>query len=206
MSIVGQVVSKGASLARLGASYVSLKAGATKINAAKLELGSGPIKREGWVTVDMCKGADVFWDLRLPLPFRDNSFSFLYSSHVIEHFSYRQLDRLLREMYRVLVPGGVMSVCVPDPRLFIDLYMSRANPEHLLEYLPAVPSRQPMDVLNYIFYMDGQHKHMFDPESLTYHLGVRGFVDCRERAFDPSLDMLERRPTSFYVVCQKGPL
>lgn len=206
MSSVGQVASKGVSLARLAASYVSLKAGVKKINAPKLELGSGPVRREGWVTVDMCKGADVFWDLRLLLPFCDNSFSFVYSSHVIEHFSYRQLDRVLREMYRVLAPGGVMSVCVPDARLFIDLYTSRDNPDHLLEYAPAVPSRQPMDVLNYIFYMDGQHKHMFDPESLIYHLGMRGFVDCRERTFDPSLDMLERRPTSFYIEGRKGTL
>ena len=204
MNIASRVINKIGALMRVGVNYCALSIGLKKFNAKKIELGSGPVTRDGWITVDMCSGADVFWDLRFPLPFKDDSFSFLYSSHVIEHFNYRQLDRLLREMNRVLAPGGTMSICVPDARLYIDNYIKKADPERLLEYAPAIISHQPMDVLNYIFYMDGQHKHMFDPASLIHHLKMRGFVDCRERDFDASIDMVERQPTSFYVECRKA--
>lgn len=204
MSMFSRINHRITNIARLANSYASINLLQKKFDGDKLEIGSGPVKRPQWVTLDMCKGADIFWDLRLPLPFSDDRFSFIYSSHVIEHFQYRQLDRLLREMHRILRPGGIMSICVPDARIYIDLYNTKADPQVFLEYKPAVISKHSMDVLNYMFYMDGQHKMMFDPENLIYHLGMRGFVDCVERNFDGALDMVERRPTSFYVECRKS--
>jgi hypothetical protein len=61
-------------------------------DATQLEIGSGPTKREGWVTLDVCRGADVFWDLRHKLPFVDSCFDRVYCSHVLEHFSYPDLN------------------------------------------------------------------------------------------------------------------
>ena len=72
----------------------------------RLEIGAGPNKRVGWLTLDSCSGADVVWNLNRKLPFPDNCFDEIYSSHVLEHFSPSQLDSLLSELYRVLSPNG----------------------------------------------------------------------------------------------------
>ncbi|HET8644736.1 MAG TPA: methyltransferase domain-containing protein [Vicinamibacteria bacterium] len=66
-------------------------------------------------------GATVLHDLRRPLPFPDQWADAVYHSHVLEHFD-RHLedpDRdaalgFLRENLRVLKPGGILRVVVPD--------------------------------------------------------------------------------------------
>jgi len=46
------------------------------------------------------------------LPFPDGSFDAVFANTVLEHTSDPQ--RIIREMYRVLAPGGVAGVCDPD--------------------------------------------------------------------------------------------
>ncbi len=53
-------------------------------------------------------------DLTKPLPFADESVSAVFSSHVFEHLFFDEVDRLVGEIQRVLVPGGVCRVVVPD--------------------------------------------------------------------------------------------
>lgn len=48
------------------------------------------------------------------LPFDDNSISFIYSEHVLEHFRFDIAVELLAESYRVLQPGAVIRTVVPD--------------------------------------------------------------------------------------------
>lgn len=52
-------------------------------------------------------------DLRA-LPFRDNSFSTVYASHVLEHFCARETEGIVREWVRVLRPGGELQIFVPN--------------------------------------------------------------------------------------------
>jgi predicted SAM-dependent methyltransferase len=89
----------------------------SKIN---IELGAGSVKgKNGWITIDQCEEADITWDLNIPLPFPDQSVTKIYSSHVLEHFFYHDLIRLLTECYRVLKPGGSFSACVPDTSIYV---------------------------------------------------------------------------------------
>lgn len=169
----------------------------------KLELGSGPVRKAGWVTLDLCLGPDLTWDLRRNLPFRSNRFEWVYCSHVLEHFAFRDLKALLREIHRILKPGGEFWICVPDASLYVEAYLGLRDGADLLRYKPAVISMEKMDLLNYIFYMDGHHHFMFDSKNLEYHCKMAGFVDCRRRSFDPSVDLIERDYESLYFVCRK---
>jgi predicted SAM-dependent methyltransferase len=180
-----------------------LKLKTSRTNIAQLEIGSGPAKREGWITLDMCKGADVIWDLRHKLPFDDSCFDKVYCSHVLEHFSYHDLQGLLREVHRVLRPGGQFLIAVPDASIYVDAYMGKRDVDVLMQYKPAVASMKSMDVLNYIFYMDGHHRFMFDAENLAFHCESVGFVGCASRSFDSSLDMAARDYESLYMSCCK---
>jgi len=59
-----------------------------------------------------------FWlDDRRALPFRDRVFTFALSEHVLEHLFLPEAFRLMQEVRRVLSPGGVFRVSVPDADL-----------------------------------------------------------------------------------------
>lgn len=51
------------------------------------------------------------------LPFRDQSFTFVFSEHFFEHLFMDEAFELFRECHRVLRPGGVMRTVVPDADL-----------------------------------------------------------------------------------------
>lgn len=93
----------------------------------KLNLGCGERFRPDWINVDHRARPPyvIGHDLLKPLPFPDNHFDFVYSSHVLEHFSQSDGARLLVEQYRVLKPGGTVRCVVPDLELLARTYLRR---------------------------------------------------------------------------------
>jgi len=58
--------------------------------------------------------------------FEDNTFEALYSSHVLEHFSYQgELPKVLAEWYRVLKPGGTIYASVPNLEVLCELFLMK---------------------------------------------------------------------------------
>ena len=53
-------------------------------------------------------------DLLKGFPYPDGSMDVVYSSHVLEHFTRAQGLFLLREAHRVLKPGGILRIVVPN--------------------------------------------------------------------------------------------
>src|SRR3989338_5668159 len=49
-----------------------------------------------------------------PLEFADNTFYAVYHSHLLEHLPKRYVPVFLQECWRVLKPGGILRVVVPD--------------------------------------------------------------------------------------------
>lgn len=86
------------------------------------DLGSGPISpyfiHEGKVvSFDIREDVkpDVVCDLRrIPVP--DETFDIVHSSHVLEHFSYLSVDKVLKEWTRILKVGGELRLVVPNLR------------------------------------------------------------------------------------------
>ena len=61
--------------------------------------------------------------MRQGLPdWADGSVECVYTCHLLEHLTYEDGLRLLREAHRVLRPGGALRVGVPDFRLFARAY------------------------------------------------------------------------------------
>lgn len=96
-----------------------------------LNLGCGGHFHPDWVNVDFQASAPgvMAHDLRTPLPFAEASCAVVYHSHVLEHLACQEALPFLRECHRVLVPGGILRVVVPDletiARLYLD-YLARA--------------------------------------------------------------------------------
>ncbi|AXR05724.1 class I SAM-dependent methyltransferase [Salinimonas sediminis] len=170
-------------------------------NTIKLELGSGKKHgANGWTCVDMY-GADINYDLRRGLPLNDASVDVIYTSHFLEHIDYKNLLLFIDECRRVLKPGGLFSVCVPDIRPYIDAYINQQHfrPIDTL-YQPAVVSTNSfLDQVNYVAYMDGQHRFMFDEQTLVNLLIKCHFNQVSLRQFDATIDMASRDEGSIYA-------
>jgi SAM-dependent methyltransferase len=82
----------------------------------RLNLGCGARRHPEWTNVDLVPaGPDVIaCDLRQPLPFAAGSFAAVYAAHVLEHLAPVEATRLLTEARRLLAPGGVVRIVVPD--------------------------------------------------------------------------------------------
>jgi len=93
---------------------------------ACLNLGCGSAYRATWTNVDMKAKGDVqACDLRYPLPVASGTFDAVYSSHVLEHLTEEDGLRLAREMFRILKPGGVCRIVVPDLEGICRLYLEK---------------------------------------------------------------------------------
>ncbi len=175
-------------------------------NQFNLEIGAGNKKGSGkWLTLDISDNCDIYWNLKNKLPFKNNSINKIYSSHVLEHFSYKEAQNLLSECRRVLVHNGEFSVCVPNARLYIDAYLNgeELNVEKFLGHIPSYPNCSKLDYINYIAYMNGEHKHIFDQGHLIAVLLKAGFKDVMAREFDSDIDLIDRKEQSIYAIAIK---
>lgn len=164
-----------------------------------LEIGSGPKKGfNNWITVDICNGCDIQYDLAMGIPFPDNSVDFIYSSHFLEHFYYKDILVLLTECHRVLKDNGRISACVPDATIYIRKYLNPSKVELKQLWEPAFTYNSPIDYINYIAYMASCHKYMFDRSNIVVIFNSIGFRNGQLREFDPTLDVEERKWESLY--------
>jgi len=170
-------------------------------NTVSLEVG-GYCKRKGWIVLGLDNRCDVIWDLRFGLPFRAGACSRIYSSHLLEHFTHEEILQLLSEYRRVLAPGGIISICVPNARLYIESYCNKKTIYEngtILGYRRAFYDNSMIDYVNYIAYMDGHHKYMFDEENILVILRKVGFVNVVLREYEEGLDSKASRAKSLYV-------
>lgn len=90
----------------------------------RLNLGSGAWNPPGFTSVDL-EGGDVRHDLRVfPWPFPDGAAEEILASHILEHLTRADGARFLAECARILRPGGVLRLAVPDMDRFIDCHLS----------------------------------------------------------------------------------
>lgn len=92
----------------------------------KLNIGCAWKRMEGYIGIDIRKSraADVVapaWDL----PYEDGTVDEIFSSHMMEHLSEDDIDRTLKEWYRVLRKGGKVVTRVPDLEKYMELFLQR---------------------------------------------------------------------------------
>jgi SAM-dependent methyltransferase len=134
-------------------------------------------------------------DLRKPLPFASESVDYAYSSHTLEHLAREEGARLIREVWRVLKPGGIVRIVVPDLTLAVRRYLADLQQPMtcaraattLLTALRLAP-RGGRDI----------HRWMYDAPSLSALLEASGFSCVTVRGFRegavPDCALLDNRP------------
>jgi predicted SAM-dependent methyltransferase len=163
-----------------------------------LHIGCGGNRKPGWVNVDF-DGGDLSLDLREPLPFPDGSVQFIYSEHFFEHLSFEEGEAFLRECRRVLVTGGRISIGVPDASLIFKDYADRERWRRTRDRFHPKSCTTPMHSVNYFFRQGGEHKYVYDAETLIEMIQDCGFSQVHRRDWDAALDSERRRDGTLYV-------
>lgn len=160
----------------------------------KLHVGCGPYSLEGWLNadIDLKRGnVDIFLDAREPLPFEEGQFHFVFAEHLLEHLGFDEGRRFLKEVSRVLKPGGVVRISTPDLEFLLRYYSDssheadRYTEYHGREFLRTEVRSRALVVSN--FFYDFGHRVIYDWDLLVKVLeeaGLRG-VERRQVGESP---------------------
>jgi predicted SAM-dependent methyltransferase len=92
-----------------------------------LNLGCGTHYHEGaeWTNLDFVSSGPrvIAHNLLQGVPFQSETFDLVYHSHVLEHFSKQDGEKLIEECFRVLKPGGVIRIAIPDLEQIVKNYL-----------------------------------------------------------------------------------
>jgi predicted SAM-dependent methyltransferase len=155
----------------------------------KLHIG-GEVRSPGWENFNMLPGPDVdhVGDAVDLSRFAEATFSEIYASHVLEHFGYNgPLLQALKQWHRVLVPGGVIRLSVPDLDVLAELFLQR----HRFD------ANQRFHIMRMMFggQMDAHDVHLvgLNAEFLAGYLHAAGFESmqrvARHGLFDDTSNM-----------------
>jgi predicted SAM-dependent methyltransferase len=180
-----------------------------QMNDVRLHFGCGPRILSGWVNIDGWRfpGVDSMTDLRQPLPFADATCRRIFTEHVFEHIDADFRMPILRELLRMLQPGGTLRIVVPDCEQFANAYIT--HDDAWFQTALGWPAGG-AEGLNRIFTL---HTHRFidDWESLSAALRKAGFSHVERSSFNASAipelridnEAPSRAPQSPYVEAQR---
>ena len=205
------------------------------MNQVKVNLGCGNHTPEGWVNVDYAFGArlakvpcfrainkkiglfQMDWDdrikihdLRRTFPFDDASVNVVYTSHTLEHFSKQDGERFLRECHRVLKPGGIIRVVVPDLEAIVSDYTSgTTSADMFLDELYVVCDTSGMGFFKRLLanQIAFPHKCMYDTRAMLSRLRDIGFQAESRAAFEsdiPDIRQIESKGRTKDAVIVEG--
>lgn len=162
----------------------------------RLNLGCGPSILEGFLNVDL-RNADICHDLScMPWPWANESASTILASHILEHFDREAGVKFLQECYRILAPGGMLRIAVPDMDKFIDKRLDGTLDELAYKWTD----------LNYLMGGDNsetvipqRHRYMYCFASLAWTLERVGFAVIVRRPGPAAEDNPALARLSLYV-------
>ncbi|XXK59474.1 class I SAM-dependent methyltransferase [Porticoccaceae bacterium nBUS_09] len=184
----------------------------------KLNLGCGNQVVDGWINVDYFLGArlvkipgfslfnrvfrmfDMEWDKRIflhdltkPLPWGEGVASGIYTSHTLEHLNKEDGRALLNEAYRVLSPGGILRIIVPDLNVVLgDLREGKFTADELM-YRLGVRLSQPKGFLGIIKKLsEYPHQCMYDNSSMVNVLEAIGFEVSLKKGFESAIEDIDK--------------
>jgi SAM-dependent methyltransferase len=138
-----------------------------------------------------------YLDLTAPLPYADASFEAAYGSHVLEHLTPGEAERLLAELRRVLRPGAILRLAVPDLDAVVAEY-DPARPDDFLDGLLQGRERS-----------TSRHRHWwhYNERSLRERLeraGLHGVTRCAFREGRcPDVERIDSRPESLFMEAER---
>ena len=90
-----------------------------------VNIGCGTTWHPAWTNLDVRPLSPQvrLWDVSHGLPFGSEQVDACYASHILEHLTREQARAMLVESFRVLRPGGIIRLAVPDLEAIVREYL-----------------------------------------------------------------------------------
>jgi predicted SAM-dependent methyltransferase len=164
--------------------------------------------------IDFLRSHEVeYADAAGRLPIADGVVEVVYSSHMLEHLDQNEASTFLTETMRVLQPGGIVRLALPDIKKQVEAYLSGGNADTFIAgtHLTQPRARSLASRLRLLVTGTRHHHWMYDGSSLCQLLASRGFArpivvaPGETRIPNPGeLDLFERSSESVYVEAEKA--
>lgn len=153
-----------------------------------------------------------YGDIVHGLHVQDGCAEVLYASHVFEHLDREDAGRFLEEAWRILSPGGILRLAIPDIRKQVERYLASGDADQFVSntHMCVPRPKTVMHRLRYLLTGPRHHQWMYDGRSLASFVARYGFVRIEvlgpgeTRIADSApLDVCEREDESVYLEAEK---
>jgi len=141
----------------------------------RLHWGCGGSTPEGWINSDVREfpGVDLVCDIHEGLPLESGSIDYAVSIHALQEVAWLDLVVVLGELRRVLKPGGVLRLCLPDLDKGIAAYQ-RGDRDYFLVGDEDAESLAAKFITQMLWY--GHSRLLFTHDFIAEALQKAGFV------------------------------
>jgi len=127
----------------------------------------------------------------LPLP--NNSADLVYCSHILEHLSLDDFRLAIQNTYKIMKPGAIFRLVVPDLKVIAKRYIESSNDDASIKFIKETlmgKERREKGVLARLksTLANSDHLWMWDSNSLALELKNGGFSQIREGKFGDSIE------------------
>lgn len=154
----------------------------------RLNWGCGDWIVSGWINSDVKNAPGVLaCDIRKGLPLESDSVDYAVSIHALPEVAYGDLIPVLRELRRVLKPGGYLRLALPDLGRTMNAYQADDRGYFLVpdEEMKSIGGKL---IAQLVWY--GYSRTLFVPDFVEELLGKSGFREVHHVGF--------RETTSIY--------
>jgi predicted SAM-dependent methyltransferase len=132
-----------------------------------------------------------YGDIVAGLPVHDDTCDAVYCSHVLEHLALQEVECALRNTFRILKPGGIFRLVLPDFEFAVKQYLNDDSPSAVfafLKYTGLGRVKRSRGVRAVIENSLGNASHlwMWDYKGLADQLKQVGFSDIRRATYKDS--------------------
>jgi len=187
------------------------------MDSPKINLCGGPSQIDGYINVDMLPQADITLDLEKDLlPFADDSVNVVVCNSAINYFERTRALEIIKDVFRVLAPGGIARFGTLDLRILAEKYLHN-DTAFYYQKLPngrdRFPGKTIGDKFNEFFYGfrigDKHGKYIYDFQSLKVLFVEAGFSDIQMmpycQSLIPEVGKIDNRPEQmFFLEAIKG--
>lgn len=176
---------------------------------SRLNWGCGTHPEPGWINSDIKDGPgiDISCDIRDGIPLPDSSLDYIVTNHSLPMIPYPDLVPVLQEFRRLLKPGGVLRLCLPDVDKGIRAYLA-GDTDYFLIPDDDVRSLGGKFVVQMLWY--GYSVTMFTHDFIQELLMKAGFGEVAQCGFQQTysqwpeiIDLDSRENESLFVEAVK---
>lgn len=173
----------------------------------------GLFTNDNMAFIRFCRENDIRWAAaNKHIPEAESSLDVVYTSHMVEHLHGVDVLNFLSETLRILRPGGILRVAVPDLRYHVNRYLESQDADDFISsiYMSSPKIEGVRARVRSMIVGERQHVWMYDGASMCRLLTNFGFVGAKVMAAgqttirDPGpLNLSERAPESVFVEARK---